>query len=1210
MRLLAIAIASILSFVVPATALGDVTADFEGFPPGTAITNQYADLGGAGQGVTFGPLPGAAGDGFRPVVKDAPVGQPQSGSHIAGIFECNTSCAGFEFFPPTTTGTFQSGRLRVSVRVGLDASSSAPSTNVSLQAYNANGDPVGTPSSAAVSAGAGYHTLLSVEMATPVIRGFRITGSDNNLPVGIDDVTFDVPATPPPRDFTLTPASTFLVMSQGQTINDTITIARSGGSSGDIEFSLSGPLPSGVHATFTPNPADGGSTVLTLTADPGSATTGFNPITLTVTGNPRPATAGSEPRSFPIQLQVRSAFDMTIGGPTNVDLGECVARIPVQIRRDFGFAGPVSLAVSGLTGGIGASFEPAQITFPNGAGAQTSDLVVTGPSTGLPVPPTQLTVTASAPGHPPRSGQVTVSGTCPAQYDARVTSLEVTQGTQSEVLPQRFTENPAAPIAYSEIPGTADLRRGAPTVVRVYANLLFGPPGGAPNVPMVLYGERYDRFGQAKPLPRSPIAPISPPRKLDVGPELPPATEVASETAVYTFMLPDDWNQQQFGIGASLQPSLGGGPRAVKPCETAVCKQNDNMAISRIPLVAARQVTVNPLELTVSGAAQPAPEAVFKWARMMAPIDVRIKPYATTIDITDVSDRLAACRAAAPPGDPGRDARRKCSDQANSGASGRVKDYTCDTGGHEREWNIGVNTGVARGLKSSHWCWLEGRVEDDAVVERMRPMTSVAHEFGHLLARPHADRLCGGNSDGQEGEAWPPDDMGFLQSVGLSTDVGTGINGGPFAVMAPPKQWFDYMSYCASSASTSNPVSTGDAWISVRNWNRILSRFDLRRPVAKPVRLAQGPRQRSLHVSALANDLGVTIDTVEPVDAPAQPPSDSGYRLRAFDAGGAQLVEVAMVETSAHVDGEPPAVTLDGVVPAAGVARIAIVRDGVTLAERAQSANAPEVSFTGIPSFRRGRATVRWRASDADRDALLATLDYSADGGRTFERIWTGPNRSGVRLPARLLPRTSRARLRVTVNDGFRASSAKSRTFASPGAAPLVDVVSPPSGMRQPNDAPLALTGRAFDDRSRALTGRRLRWLLRGRRIGTGERISPAGLPAGRHRIVLEARDSAGRVSRDSVTVTLTQAKPLFLTLSAPVTVKRTARSLRLRIAVSQPSQLIVSGAGGRAQRFAVDRKARRLTVRLRRGTKPLTLRLTLEAGRQTNLRTVTVARR
>jgi hypothetical protein len=56
----------------PVSAFADTTVDFEQFAPGTTITNQYADLGGIGQGVVFGPLPGSAGGGLNPVIRTPP----------------------------------------------------------------------------------------------------------------------------------------------------------------------------------------------------------------------------------------------------------------------------------------------------------------------------------------------------------------------------------------------------------------------------------------------------------------------------------------------------------------------------------------------------------------------------------------------------------------------------------------------------------------------------------------------------------------------------------------------------------------------------------------------------------------------------------------------------------------------------------------------------------------------------------------------------------------------------------------------------------------------------------------------------------------------------------------------------------------------------------------------------------------------------------
>lgn len=90
----------------------------------------------------------------------------------------------------------------------------------------------------------------------------------------------------------------------------------------------------------------------------------------------------------------------------------------------------------------------------------------------------------------------------------------------------------------------------------------------------------------------------------------------------------------------------------------------------------------------------------------------------------------------------------------------------------------------------------------------------------------------------------------------------------------------------------------------------------------------------------------------------------------------------------------------------------------------------------------------------------------------------------------------------------------------------------------------------------------------------------------------------------------LTGARPVFLTLSGPTSARRTARSLRLRVSSSLAASLRVRVPGGRTQTFAVSRRARRLTVRIPRGTKTLRLALSLKAGRAASARTLSVARR
>lgn len=208
-------------------------------------------------------------------------------------------------------------------------------------------------------------------------------------------------------------------------------------------------------------------------------------------------------------------------------------------------------------------------------------------------------------------------------------------------------------------------------------------------------------------------------------------------------------------------------------------------------------------------------------------------------------------------------------------------------------------------------------------------------------------------------------------------------------------------------------------------------------------------------------------------------------------------------------------------------------------------------------------------------------------------------------LAARLLPGSRRARVRVRVNDGFNEAVSTSPRFHSKGAPPSVQILSPAPATRATNDAPLYLSGQAYDDTQRRIPGRRLRWFDGRRAIGRGGQIAVSGLAAGRRRLRLVARDARGRTRTAAVTVRLRAAQPTFLRLSAPRRVSGTARLLRLRVASSIPATLRV----GR-QRFAVGRRMRSIRLRIRRGRSPLALRLILRAGGKRAVRTVVIARR
>ena len=85
---------------------------------------------------------------------------------------------------------------------------------------------------------------------------------------------------------------------------------------------------------------------------------------------------------------------------------------------------------------------------------------------------------------------------------------------------------------------------------------------------------------------------------------------------------------------------------------------------------------------------------------------------------------------------------------------------------------------------------------------------------------------------------------------------------------------------------------------------------------------------------------------------------------------------------------------------------------------------------------------MRWKASDPDGDALRATIDYAADG-RNWRTVFQGPSTGRATIKGRFLDAGSRARLRVTVDDGFAQARATSTRFRADGTPPVARIVLP-----------------------------------------------------------------------------------------------------------------------------------------------------------------------
>jgi hypothetical protein len=281
---------------------------FDNLAHGTTVATQYA----ASAGVSFTQ---PTDPGYAPVIREA-VGQAHSGNNVADIETCVPSPCGEFAGVPDTRGELSTTATSVSVYVGEFGSAPA-SADVELIGYTAQNAVVQQTGPVVVTEGAGFGTRLEVSSSTPDIAYFDVKDPEAGQfgsPVAIDDLTIVTPATAQPPDFTLSPGLGVLDVLQGQSQQDPLSISRINGSTGNVTFTASG-LPTGMSATFSPNPLTGTetNTTMTVTAATGAAAaTAYSTATITATPV---ASAGSTPRSVTTQARISENCAKTVRFP-------------------------------------------------------------------------------------------------------------------------------------------------------------------------------------------------------------------------------------------------------------------------------------------------------------------------------------------------------------------------------------------------------------------------------------------------------------------------------------------------------------------------------------------------------------------------------------------------------------------------------------------------------------------------------------------------------------------------------------------------------------------------------------------------------------------------------------------------------------------------------------------------------------------------------
>lgn len=832
----------------------------------------------------------------------------------------------------------------------------------------------------------------------------------------------------------------------------------------------------------------------------------------------------------------------------------------------------------------------------------------------------------------------------------RATGLEVTQGIQTRATFFLGGELPSArdlaglPLGRPSTYEGVALAEGSRTIVRLFGNTDKDSVRG---VKAELYG-----FRDGRALPGSPLRSESGSRTL--GRSACACVQEADRVdpnGAFEFTLPSSWASGnitlrgklnrlavsqpiQVGKGVSKLFPLGGPkPTIVRPailCLAATCGSDDAFQLSDVRFTKTARIFIAPLRMVRPDSEtdpyrQPDPQSVFDAALKLHPGGERyvVLPYVADLDVsTEYKLKPTDCKDTENPGD--------CRQNAYFNAAFQYA-YRHKT---EHDLHIGITADERGSADSSLYNLPPGNLDPTIPNEREgtpagfvnidRPVTSVAHELGHLIGRAHAGRKCNGG-----GDEWPPDDRGLIAGVGydrygIFTSPALGRPRGPIfgGATKQPAEWFDVMSYCAGTGEGADLK----AWMSVRGWDSELAAlhrygkrvgFDRTRP--NVVSLPKGATARAaslggmLAVTAFSDGAATTIESVTRSAAPSPVDPGSETFLVGRGADGAELARVAMSVGTGHIEGGSSFSTITGAVPAAGVTSVEIIRSGAVLASRAASATAPAVKVTAPGSGARvpgrGNVVVRWQASDSDGDALQAAVLYSRDDGRSWRTVTTAPSTGRATVPATYFAGSRRGRVRVVVNDGFHETAATSARFRAAGNPPTVRILAPARGTRVRSDTTVALSGEAIADSLKLVTGTRLRWFDGQRRLGTGERIAARGLRPGRRRIRLVATDAAGRSATAVTSLRVVAVDPDFTVLRAPLRLARSARRLSFSVAASVPSRLTV-GVAGRRTTFPVGRSPRRVAVRVPRGNKKLQLGLLLRAGGRQTATAIAVGRK
>ena len=401
---------------------------------------------------------------------------------------------------------------------------------------------------------------------------------------------------------------------------------------------------------------------------------------------------------------------------------------------------------------------------------------------------------------------------------------------------------------------------------------------------------------------------------------------------------------------------------------------------------------------------------------------------------------------------------------------------------------------------------------------------TVAHEVGHMMGIGHTKVSKPSGTPGcwaskNDAPVWPYEDN-KLRSGDGDDGVEVGFDVAAHKALPGDKN-FELMGYCHVR------------WISPFTTLQMLAP---KGPLRIPASSASPIEGDFWLVSGAIDGSSVTFDPLFVLETEELATPGAGlFRIEIQAGSGESLFTRFFTPAQAGPDLPPGVEPEEGspsfaeLIPVQdGAARIVVINDSdqeIGAVELGGEAPAVSISPIGGVSGVAGAESaleVSWSVDDADSDEHTYRVDYSPDGGETWQSQAMGLTETGLGLDPGILAGSDNALIRVLASDGVNTGMAVSELFSVAKKLPAGEIFAPESNTSHRVNDLVWLQGFAFDYDDGFLADGAVRWSSdRDGALGTGDDLPVYDLSVGTHTITMTAEDSDGNEISDSIMVTV-----------------------------------------------------------------------------------------